>query len=110
MACETYNRRNVSRAQRALDIRASKTRFNEGLISGKVKPVIDKKTGAIAFTGITNEQRDDVSDACVYRHVMSNGSQLAKLAIMKAEQEAGRKVDAGTAVHSHDGGKTWGSH
>jgi hypothetical protein len=41
---------------------------------------------------------------------MASGFALAKLAIMKAEQLAGRTVDrkvVAQGTHSHDGGRTW---
>lgn len=110
MACETRLRPRQSRVERAAAVRAARTRFNDGLASGKVKPVVDKKTGAIAFTGLTETERDGVEDACVYRHIMSNGSMQAKLAIQKAELLAGRTVSqsaVNSGIHSHDGGRSW---
>lgn len=83
---------------------------NSLLSVGKVKAVVDKRTGAIAFAGIPDEQRDGLTDACIYRQIMANGSSLARQAIAKAEALAGRGVDKQALAqghHSHDGGKSW---
>jgi hypothetical protein len=66
--------------------------------------------GGIAFDGLSDAERDGVTDACAYRRLMVSGSALAKAAIARAEQLAGRSVDrrvVGHGVHSHDGGRTW---
>jgi predicted esterase len=88
--------------------------FTDELIrKNKVKVIVDKRTGAVAFDGMTPQERGNVSDACTYRVIMATGSALAKQAIARAEQLAGRTVNrqALTAgVHSHDGGHTWSSH
>jgi hypothetical protein len=88
--------------------------FTDELIrKNKVKIVIDKRSGAIAFVGMTDAERGGVSDACTYRLIMATGTTLAKQAITRAEQIAGRSVNrqALTAgVHSHDAGATWSTH
>jgi hypothetical protein len=51
-----------------------------------------------------------VTDACAMRRIMASGSMAARMAIMKAEQKAGRTVDRkalAQGIHSHDGGRTW---
>jgi hypothetical protein len=78
------------------------------LAAGRVKPAVDKKTGAVAFVGWQN--RNGVTDACAYRRVLATGSSAAKLALMKAEQLAGRTVNkqaVAAGIHSHDGGHSW---
>lgn len=110
MACETIMRRRQTRQQRIVEVKKVIETVDKRLANGKAKAVIDKKTGAIAFTGLDATERDDVSDACIYRKVMQSGSTAAKLAIAKAEQLAGRAVSRtalGHGVHSHDGGATW---
>ena len=79
------------------------------IVAGRVKAKVGPQ-GAIAFDGLSNEQRRGVSDACVYRKIMSTGSAMARQQIARAEQLAGRRVDAKALAgghHSHDGGKTW---
>jgi hypothetical protein len=68
--------------------------------------------GAIAFAGIADDERDGVTDACVYRRIMATGSALSRHMIAKAEQVAGHSVNrqvVGQGVHSHDGGGSWHS-
>jgi hypothetical protein len=117
MACETRLRNRYGRKQtlseRKADVKQVMTDVNSLVAAGKVKPVVDRMTGAIAFTGLSEDQRDGVSDACVYRQLMMNGNSLTKMAIARAEQLAGRPVNKqalAQGVHSHDGGASWGSH
>lgn len=73
------------------------------LARGQVKAIVGPQ-GAIAFEGWTN--KNGVTDACALRRVMATGSTSAKLAIMKAEQAAGRKLDmnvVASGVHAHGG-------
>jgi hypothetical protein len=81
------------------------------IVAGRVKPKVGPQ-GAITFEGLSPSMTRGVSDACVYRRIMSNGSAMARQQIARAEQLAGRRVDqkavAGGA-HSHDGGRTWHS-
>lgn len=82
--------------------------LDAAIVAGRVKVKVGPQ-GAIAFDG-WNENRNRVTDACAYRRLMVEGSALAKNAIARAEQLAGRTVDKqviGQGVHSHDGGQTW---
>ncbi len=109
MACETRLRPQQTLQQRLEDVRKAMLRVDAGLVSGRVRVRVGAQ-GAIAFEGLTEAERDGITDACVYRRLMSTGSILAKAAIQKAEILAGRTVDRkviATGVHSHDGGKTW---
>lgn len=110
MACETYRRRNQTLETRKKEVLKVVNDVNSLISAGRVKPVIDKRTGAITFQGIDPAIRDDVTDACIYRRIMVTGSSLAKAAIMQAETLAGRSVNKqalAQGVHSHDGGGTW---
>jgi hypothetical protein len=78
-------------------------------MSGRVKPVVGQN-GGIAFSGLSDAERDGVTDACAYRRIMSGTNLLAKQKILQAEQLAGKSVNRqaiGQGLHSHDGGKTW---
>ena len=117
MACETRLRTRYGRQQtlveRKQEVKQTVTDVNSLIATGRVKVIVDKKTGAIAFVGLNAEQRNDVTDACVYRMLQTTGSTLTKLAIAKAEQLAGRPVNKqalAAGVHTHDGGASWGSH
>jgi hypothetical protein len=117
MACDTRlkyrNGRQQTISERKDEVRRATERFVSGLKAGRVKALVDKKTGAIAFSGLTEDERDGVTDACAYRRILSSGSQLAIQAILKAEQLAGRSVNrqvVAQGYHSHDGGETWHNH
>jgi ribosome-binding factor A len=108
MVCETRLRPRQTLTERKRQVRELVSKIAADLASGRVKVVVDRRTGAIAFSGISD--RRDVTDACVYRQIMAGTNMSAKLAIAKAEQLAGRAVDrqvVSHGVHSHDGGQTW---
>lgn len=116
MACETMLKPRQTLQQRKAEVKKVLDTVAAALVSGRVKVKVDKATGGVIFDGLTEAERDGVSDACVYRGVMSKelGSAFAAEAIKKAEMLAGRKVDAKAVathgLHSHDHGKTWHTH
>jgi hypothetical protein len=98
--------------QRAEEIRRVQQLVETGLLTKRIKPLIGKQ-GAITFTGITDEERDSVTDICIYRRLMATGSALARAEVARAEQLAGRTVDRrmiAQGTHSHDSGNTWHNH
>lgn len=112
MPCDTRLKPKQTIQQRAAEVRAVVDNMNRLLISGRVKAMVGPQ-GAIAFQGLSEAERDGVTDNCAYRRLMSSGSALAKLAIERAELLAGRKIDkmvVGHGAHSHDGGATWHDH
>lgn len=112
MPCDTRLKPRQTISQRKDEVRRAAERFIAGLKTGKVKAKVDAK-GGVVFTGITDEERDGVTDACAYRRILASGSQLAIQAIMKAEQLAGRSVNrqlVAQGYHSHDDGKSWHFH
>lgn len=111
MPCDTKLKAKQTIQQRAEEVRRAVARISQGLTSGRVKAKVGPQ-GAVAFDGITAEERDGITDACAYRRLMVTGSALAKAAIARAEQIAGRSIDRQALAHghhSHDGGKTWQS-
>lgn len=109
MACDTKLKPQQTISQRADEIRTVVARLAEALTAGKVRAVVSA-TGAIAFAGLSEADRDGVTDACAFRRIMATGSASAKLAIQKAEMLAGRSVNRQALAHghhSHDGGHTW---
>jgi hypothetical protein len=114
MACDTrLISPNQTLSERKAQVKEIIAFTDELIRKSKVKIVVDKRTGAIAFTGMTDAERGGVSDACTYRVIMATGSVLAKQAIARAEQLAGRGVSRQALAaghHSHDGGQTWSSH
>lgn len=112
MPCDTRLKKGQTIKQRAEEVRAVVDRINKLLVSGKVTAIVSAQ-GAVAFKGLTEADRDGVTDNCMYRRLMSTGSALARQQIAKAEALAGRKVDrtvVNSGHHSHDGGVTWHTH
>lgn len=109
MPCDTRLKPRQTISQRKDEVRLATERFITGIRTGAVKIKVDAK-GGVAFTGISDEDRDGVTDACAYRRIMVSGSALATAAIARAEQLAGRPVNKALVAqgyHSHDGGTTW---
>jgi len=109
MPCDTRLKPRQTIKQRAEEVRRAVAALSAGLVAGRIKAKVGPQ-GAIAFDGFTDVERDGVTDSCAYRRLMVSGSPLAKAAIAKAEQLAGRSVDRrvlAAGVHSHDGGKTF---
>lgn len=112
MPCDTRLKPKQTIQERADEVRRAVGKIQAGIIQGRVKIKIGPQ-GAIAFDGVANDERDGVTDACAYRRIMVTGSPLARAAIARAEQLAGRSVDKriiGQGAHSHDGGRTWHDH
>lgn len=110
MPCDTRLKPRQSIQERAKEVRKAAETIAAKLANGSAKVVIDKRTGAVTFTGLTESDRDGVTDACAYRRIMAGTSAGAKLAIARAEALAGRPVNKlamAQGVHSHDGGHTW---
>ena len=113
MPCDRKLKAGQTIQQRKAEVKKAVERISKGLATGRIKPVVGKLNGAIAFANITDAERDGVTDACAYRQIMAGTDTLAKLAIARAEQIAGRSVDKqviGQGAHSHDGGHTWHDH
>jgi len=109
MPCDTRARPNQTLNERKAEVKTAVAALSAALASGKVKAVVGPK-GGVTFTGWDEGRRARVTDACAYRLVMATGSALARAAIAKAEQLAGRGVDRKALAHghhSHDGGRTW---
>ncbi len=86
--------------------------LSQGLATGRIKAKVGPQ-GGIAFTGLSEAERDGVTDNCAYRRILATGTATAKAAIARAEQLAGRSVNrqaVALGAHSHDGGTTWHDH
>lgn len=113
MACETMLKPQQTIKQRIEEVRKMVALLDKAIATGRAKIIVDRATGAVAFPGLTREERDGVTDACAYRRLMISGSPQTKLAIARAEQLAGRSVSRQTlalGLHSHDGGASWHKH
>lgn len=112
MPCDRRLRAGQTIQQRAEEIRRVVSTLNTGLISGRIKAKIGPQ-GAIAFVGLSDAERNNVTDACMYRRLLTSGSAIAMQAIARAEILAGRSIDKQLIAqghHSHDEGQTWHSH
>lgn len=111
MSCDRQLKPRQTIQERATEIRAVVDRLTRGLAAGTVKAKVGPQ-GAVAFLGLTDAERDGVTDNCAYRRLMASGSALAIAAIAKAEQLAGRSIDRqqiAIGAHTHDG-VNWHSH
>jgi hypothetical protein len=111
MPCDTRLKPRQTIQERAQEVRQVVKTLDDGLVTGRIKAKVGPQ-GAIAFDGLTDQERDGVTDACAFRRLLVSGSALAKAAISKAELLSGRPINrlsVSHGVHSHDGGKTWHS-
>jgi hypothetical protein len=109
MPCDTQVKKNQTLSERMAEVRQTVDTLARALAAGTVKAVVGKQ-GAIAFDGFPDAQRNGVTDACLYRRIMSSGTAMARARIAQAERLAGRSADKriiGQGIHSHDGGSTW---
>jgi hypothetical protein len=112
MPCDRVLKPQQTISERATEIRGVVARVVASLTTGRVKAKVGPQ-GAIAFIGLTDAERDGVTDACMFRRILATGSATAKAAIMRAEQIAGRSVDRsvvasgghyhGDVYHEHKG-------
>ena len=112
MPCDTKLKPQQTIQGRAAEIRDVVAKLASGLTTGRYRVKIGPQ-GAVAFDGLTDQERDGVTDACAYRRLLATGSPLALAAIARAEQIAGRTIDkrmVAHGAHSHDGGATWHDH
>ena len=110
MPCDTRLKPRQTVQQRAAEVRKAVDALALKLLKRQVRPVVDKATGAIAFQGWSETDRDGITDACAYRRLKVQGNSLVQAEIARAEALAGRAVDTkaiAQGVHSHDGGVSW---
>jgi|SRR5215472_2393542 len=113
MACDTRLKPRQTIQERAREVRAAMERLAAALRQGRVQVIVDRASGAVAFTGWDDTSRDGITDACAYRALARSGSPLFQQLLARAQQMAGRTVDPraiAQGVHSHDGGKSWHTH
>lgn len=109
MPCDTRLKPNQTITQRKLEITEVVDRIQKGLVNGSMKLLLSKD-GAVAFSGISDADKNNVTDACIFRRIMATGSALAKAKLQAAQALLGKPVVT-NGSHSHDGGQTWhGSH
>ena len=109
MPCDTQLAPQQTLAQRKDEVRKAMTVVDKMVAARKVTVKVGPQ-GAVTFVGLSDEDRKKMTDACIYRRIMATGSAAAKMAIVRAEQVAGRSVDrkvVAAGIHSHDGGVSW---
>jgi hypothetical protein len=112
MPCDTRLKPRQTISERKLEVQKMVAALDKALVSGRARLKVGPQ-GAVVIEGLTDEERDGVTDACAYRRLMISGSALAKAKIQQAEMLAGRGVSRqvlGVGAHSHDGGRTWHDH
>jgi hypothetical protein len=105
MPCDRSLKKNQTISERAAEVRQATERLAAALAAGRVRVKIGPQ-GAIAFEGWDANSRDGITDACAVRRLLATGNAMARLAIARAEQLAGRKLDMKTVasgLHTHDG-------
>lgn len=112
MVCDTQTLPGQTLSQRKDEVRRATEALSKGLAAGRIKVKLGPQ-GAVVFEGLSASERSRVSDGCLLRRVLVEGSALAKAKIAQAEQLAGRSINkqaVAQGVHSHDGGKSWHKH
>jgi hypothetical protein len=109
MPCGTELKQGQTLSQRVTEVKKRVTLVDKLIAARKVTMKVGPQ-GAVTFTGISESDRDGMTDACIYRMLTRTGSAATKMAIARAEQLAGRSINrsvVAAGVHSHDGGQTW---
>jgi len=109
MPCDTRLKRGQTISQRADEVRAVTNKVMSGILQNRIKIVVSPQ-GAVAFDGISESEKDGVTDACVFRRIMVSGPATVKAAMERAAMMQGRTINKqaiNAGVHSHDGGQTW---
>lgn len=109
MPCDTYTSRGQTLKERIAEVGKVVDTVAAGVRSGRIKVKVGPQ-GAVAFEGLTDAERNRVTDACILRRSMVKGDAGFRMAIARAEQLAGRGVSkqaVAQGIHSHDGGGSW---
>jgi len=112
MACDTRLKPKQTISERAKEVREATEALARAIAAGRVKVKVSAN-GGIVFEGWNEIERDGITDACALRRILATGSAMAKMAIARAEQMAGRTLDKkaiAQGLHTHDGGATWHRH
>ena len=109
MPCDSMRLPNQTMSERVTEVRTAAQRIDKMLAARKIGVKVGPQ-GAVTFTGLSEADRSRMTDACIYRRIMQSGSAASKIAIARAEQLSGVRVNksvVANGVHSHDGGATW---
>jgi len=112
MACDTRLKPRQTIQERAKEIREAVIRLAQGLKDGRIKLVVDRTTGSVAFAGWDETSRDGVTDACSFRILQRTGSPMFQALLAQAQALAGRGIDKQAIAagwHTHNG-TDWHKH
>jgi hypothetical protein len=122
VACESVRRikydrvlgttRQQTAEEREVDIRAALAKLEVALESQEVTVTLSSE-GAACLVGWTDADRDGVTDACAALSLSMQASWAWTLAVQAAEARTGYRYNAQSVAagyHSHDSGRTWGTH
>ena len=109
MPCDRKLKPQQTLQQRAQEVRAAGLRIDKLVAADQVVVTVGPQ-GAIVFTGLSEAQRDGLTDACIFRRLTTSGSATTRRKLAEAEKRAGRSLDRrviAQGTHSHDGGASW---
>lgn len=112
MPCDTMRNPQQTEEQRKREVEQALADLQKQIASGMVQVVIGE-SGAICFSGWSEDSRRKVTDVCAYHALAQRDSWELRQAIARAEMLSGRKLNKqaiGAGFHSHDGGQTWSTH
>src|SRR4051812_5137614 len=105
MVCDTQLKPRQTLAERKAEVRKRMNQIDALVAARRVTLKVGPQ-GAVTFLGLSDTDRDGLTDACIYRTLARTGTAAARMALQRAEQLAGRPVDRKAlahGVHSHDG-------
>lgn len=105
MPCDTRLKPRQTLAQRKEEVRKDAQNIDKLVATKKVGVKVGPQ-GAVAFTGLSEEVRDGLTDACIYRMLSLTGSPQTKMELARVAPLVSRSALA-QGIHSHDGGQTW---
>ena len=109
MPCYRVKKKGQTEVQRKAEVKKRMTQVDKLIAARKVQMKVGPQ-GAITFIGLSDEDRDGLTDVCIYNTLTKTGSAAVRMALARAEQLAGRSIDRkviAAGIHSHDEGRTW---
>jgi hypothetical protein len=99
MVCTTLLKPRQTAAQRLAEVAKKMRQLDTLVASGRLKMQV--KAGKPVFSGISEADRDGISDVCIFHTLSNTGSAATRMALARAEQLQGKVSRQG--VHTHDG-------
>jgi hypothetical protein len=99
MVCNTFLKPRQTEAQRRVEVAKQMSAIDVLIASRKVQFKV--RNGKPVFEGLTNRDRDDLSDVCIFHTLTRTGSAATRMALARVERMQGKVSRHG--VHTHDG-------